>query len=999
MISRGPFRAPTGGDIDRSRQLEFSFDARRLYGHPGDTLASALLANGVRIVGRSFKYHRPRGIVTHWVDEPNALVQLVGRDDEPNVRATTLPLTNGLQARSVNRWPSLGFDIGVLNDLLAPLFPAGFYYKTFMGGPGWNFFGPIIRRLAGLGVAPRRPGEHHYEKRFHHCDLLVVGAGPAGLMAALTAAARVARVMLVDDRREPGGQLIEDGDLINGVPGGEWVSEISGQLAERPNVVHLQNTTCVGYYDHNFLTVVEQNSSPNWPSPSWLHERLWKVRARRVLLCTGAAERPLVFADNDRPGVMQLQSALGYVKRYGVLVGRRAVVFANNDSAYPVVDELARLGIEIVAVVDVRTQSPSVPAAAEHLLGHAVVGIEGSDGLTAAIVEPLGGGKTRILGCDTVLMSGGWDPRVQLASQTGARPIYDAELATFVPGDPIQAESSAGAARDQFGLAQCLRDGGRRADAALDALGFPPAESIALPEVEAGTPYRTESAWQLPGKSRRRAFVDFQNDVTSKDIEQARRENLVSVEHVKRYTTTGMGTDQGKLGNINAIGLLAQGLDKSPGEVGTTTYRPPYTALSFGAITGNDIHELVVPARRTSMTDWIEAQGAQMFEAGSNYRRPSYFPRAGEDMQAAIAREARACRQSVGIYDGSPLGKFELQGPDVVSFLERIYTNRWANLRVGQGRFGLMLREDGRILDDGVTFRLDEGRYWMFCGTGSADHVQMHMERLLALEWPELEVYCLRVTSQWSNVCICGPKAREVLRAAGTDVDSSHSALPFMGLTIGHVAGIPARVARVGYTGETSFEINVPARQGMALWQALMSAGDPFDITPVGSEASMVMRCEKGFVAAGYEGDGIVNPYDAGLGWAVDESKPDFIGKRSLARDRNVGGIRPSVVGLLPHDTGFVPPDGTPLVDGPLLDGESPDGMPRVVGYVTQGCFSPNLERAIALAVVDAGRDRIGDEIIAAAQIGRGAVRVVPPCFIDPEGARMRGPGNEAADG
>ncbi len=985
MLSSGPYRLRDGGLINRDEPLEFFFDGQRLVGCQGDTLASAMLANGVRIVGRSFKYHRPRGIVTHWVDEPNALVQLLGSRDEPNVRATTLALEDGLRANSINRWPSLSFDLGALNERLAPLFGAGFYYKTFMGGPGWNFFGPIIRRLAGLGVAPRIESEHRYEKRFHHCDLLIVGAGPTGLMAARTAADCGARVMVVDDRAYPGGQLVEDGEQVDGLPGYQWAASLIHDLAGRDNVVCLQNATCAGYYDHNFLTVAEQTSADGA-----LRERLWKVRAQQVLLCTGAAERPLVFPDNDRPGVMQLQSALAYARRYGVMVGHRAVVFVNNDRAYHAAAELAALGLDIVAMVDARADVEFESPAREHLRAHSVVAIEGSHGMTGARLQPLAGGRERIFPCDLVLMSGGWDPRVHIASQTGARPAFDAELATFVPGVPVQAERSAGAARGKFALAECLQDGKAQAVAALAAIGIDASATPDLPTVVAAMPYGIEAMWRLPSPDKRRAFVDFQNDVTTKDIDQARRENLVSVEHVKRYTTTGMGTDQGKLGNINAIGLLADGMKVEPGDVGTTSYRPPYTAVSFGAITGNDVGELVLPARRTSITDWIEARGAQMFEAGSHYRRPSYFPLPGEDMDTAMAREARACRVSAGIYDGSPLGKLELQGPDVVKFLERVYTNRWANLKVGQGRFGLMLREDGRILDDGVTFRIDENRYWMFCGTGSADHVQMHVERLLTLEWPELEVYCLRVTSQWTNICVCGPNARAVIEAAGTDIDLGNQALPFMAIRMGQVAGIPARLARVGYTGESSFEVNVAASQGLALWEALMKAGAEFDITPIGSEASMVMRCEKGFVAAGFEGDGIVNPYDAGLGWAVDESKDDFIGKRSLQRDRNVGGIRPSVVGLLPEDVSFVPPDGTPLVDGTL-----PDGMPNVVGYVTQGCYSPNLERSIALAVVDDGRERMGDVITASAKMGRGDVKIVAPCFVDPKGTRMRG--SEAA--
>ncbi|MBT6274182.1 MAG: hypothetical protein HOI95_08620 [Chromatiales bacterium] len=591
---------------------------------------------------------------------------------------------------------------------------------------------------------------------------------------------------------------------------------------------------------------------------------------------------------------------------------------------------------------------------------------------------------TRVIECDLVLMSGGWNPLVHLASQTGAKPFYDPDIASFVPGESVQSEVSVGASRGVFDLGECIADGASKATNLCADLGAS-AKSSPVPFAFPSAAFSIEPHWLLPGSEQAKAFVDFQNDVTADDIGLAARENLVSVEHVKRYTTAGMGTDQGKLGNATTVGLLATVLGLEPGEVGTTTYRPPYTPVPFGAITGNDVGELTLPSRRTSITDWIEARGAQMFEAGAAYRRPLYFPLAGEDMPAAVAREALACRNQVGMYDGSPLGKFEVQGADVVTFLERVYTNRWANLKVGQGRFGLMLREDGRLLDDGVTFRLDERRYWMFCGTGAADHMFMHLERLLALEWPELDVHLLRVTTQWTNVCVCGPPARQVLETAGTDIDLTPGALPFMGMRIGHVANLPARVARVGYTGELSFEVNVPARLGQQLWDALMDAGEAHGITPIGSEASMVMRCEKGFISPGYESDGTVNPYDAGLGWAVDETKEDFIGKRALARDRNVGGVRQSVVGLLPFAEDFVPPDGTPI-----LDGRETDGLPAVKGYVTQGCYSPTLNRSIALAVMDEGKARMGETITLAAVGRSGPARIVEPCFVDPSGSRMR---------
>ena len=990
MSRSRPFRLPAGGTlIERSSRLRFRFNGKDYEGHPGDTLASALMANGVRVVGRSLKYHRPRGIVAAGAEEPNAIVQLDGDDDEPNARATALPLREGLSARSVNCWPSVGFDLGAINDRLSPLLPAGFYYKTFMGLPGgWNFYGRFVRRMAGLGTAPRGADRRTYEKRFHHCDVLVAGAGPAGIQAALAAARGGARVMLADDGPAPGGMLLDGAAEIGGSPAAEWVADAVAELDSLPNVVRLDGATVAGYYDHNLLTVVELS-----PGQSWIDERMWKVRARRVVLATGASERPLVFADNDRPGVILASAALAYVLRYAVRPGNRAVAVTNNNSTYRTVLELVEAGIEVPVLADTRSRPPEPLVAAlvargvEVLRGHAVVGVAGVRTVEAAFVAPSERpAERRRVACDLVLCSGGWSPRVHLHSQSGGRPVYDATHACFVPGTGVQAERSAGACNGAFGLRDALEQGWRAGSEACVALGLAaPSESIS--ECSQDPSLDIEPCWEIPSaRPRARAFVDLQNDVTAKDIRLAEQEGFRSVEHVKRYTTAGMGTDQGKLGNVNAIGILSEALSEAPDAVGTTSYRPPYTPVSFGVIAGKDKGDLVLPSRRTALTDRIETAGAVMFEAGAGYRRPSYFPRAGEDMASAVAREALACRTAAGMYDGSPLGKFELHGPDAVVFLNRVFANRWDDLAVGAGRFGWMLREDGRLLDDGITFRLGEHHWWMFAGTGAADHAHKHLERLLQIEWPELEVYLTVVTSQWTNICLCGPKAREVLETAGIDVSLAPDAFPFMTMRAMTVAGVPARVSRAGYTGELSFEINVPARHGERIWESLAAAGEPFGLTPVGSEASMVMRCEKGFVSAGFEGDGIVNPFDAGCGWAVDMDKGDFIGRRSLVRDRNVGGVRPNVVGLLPEDPSFVPPDGTPLVPA-----GAPADAPPVIGYVSQACRSPNVGRSIALAVLDDGRRRFDERIEIAAIDRRAPALVTRTCFVDPGGERMRG--------
>ena len=988
MSASQPRRLPAGGDIDRSRSLRFRFNGAQFEGYPGDTLASALLANGVRVVARSFKYHRPRGIVAAGAEEPNAIVQLEGDDDEPNVLATTLALRDGMRARSVNCWPSLRFDLGALNDRFSGLLAAGFYYKTFIGPPGdWNFYAPLVRRMAGFGTAPRRRVERNCEKRFHHCDVLVAGAGPAGLRAALAAARGGARVLIADDGAAPGGMLHQSRAEIDGQTGREWVKSVVAELDALPHVTRLDGATVAGCYDHNLFTVVERH-----PAPSFVDERLWKVRTKCAVLATGASERPMVFADNDRPGVMTPSAALAYLVRYAVRPGQRAVALTNNSSTYRIVRELAEAGLEVAGLADVRAHPP------KHLVGEleargievfpasALVCAHGAREVSAAQVAPLARPRAgRRIACDLVLSSGGWDPRVHLHSQSGGRPRYEAQLACFVPGESTMAQLSAGAANGAFALGDCLRQGWQAGAEACRSLGLPTPAPEPL-ECSEEAALEIEALWEIPTPGgRRKAFVDLQNDVTSEDIRLAEREGFRSVEHVKRYTTAGMGTDQGKLGNANVIGILSQTLSSAPGAVGTTTYRPPYTPVSFDVIAGRERGELLLPARRSALTDWIENTGAVMFEAGAGYRRPLYFPRSGEGMAAAVAREVLACRTSTGIYDGSPLGKFELRGPGALTFLNRIYANRWDDLATGQGRFGWILREDGRLLDDAVTFRLGKEHYLMFAGSGAAGHVEGHLERLLQIEWPSLPVFLTVVTSQWTNICVCGPRAREVLQGAGVEEDIGPRTFPFMTMREMEVAGTPARVARAGYTGELSFEINVRAREGLKLWEALQRAGGPLGMTLVGSEASMVMRCEKGFVSPGFEGDGTVNPFDAGYGWAVDMSKEDFIGRRSLIRDANVGGVRPKVVGLLPEDASFVPPDGSPLVEaGAPLD------SPSVIGYVSQACHSPNVGHSIALAVLDDGRRRIGERIAIAAVGRRAAALVTRPCFVDPEGARMR---------
>ncbi len=987
-MAESRFRTNSTGRIDRSRILRFSFNGRAYSGFAGDTLASALLANGVSIIGRSFKYHRPRGIMSTGVEETNAIVQLVGNDDEPNVNATMLPLFDGLEARSVNARPSLSLDLGAINNLLHRFIPAGFYYKTFMWpSDRWDFYGRAIRKVAGWGTAPKKPAGGRYEHRHHHCDVLVVGAGPAGLAAALSAGRAGARVLLVDDQFEAGGSLLGSSAEIDAAPAMCWVADTVAELEAMPEVVCLSEASATGYYEQNFLTIVEHR-----PDKDWVRERLWKVRAKQVVLATGAIERPITFTNNDRPGVMLASAASNYCLRYGVRPGRTAVVFTNNNGSYRHALELADSGVVVAAIVDLREQADAELCEAasargiEILPASEVRNVKGARRVSAVEVHASDGSRpARKIRCDLLAVSGGWNPTIHLHSQAGGKPAYDPDIASFIPGKSVQDEISVGACNGDFGLARCLDDGfaaGRRAAAAC---GFE-SDVVTAPACTAEPELDALPVWEIPlPRTSSRAFLDFNNDVTSKDIRLAVREGYRSVELVKRYTTAGMGLDQGKTGNVNIIGLLAEVTGTAAGAVGTTTYRPAYSPISFGAMAGNDSGSLIIPWRRTPITDWFIENGGHLDETGALFRRPLFIRRPGETAREAIHREALAVRNGVGIYDGTPLGKISVKGRDAVTFLNRVYTNSWEKLPVGRCKFGYMLHDDGRLFDDGITFRLSDDHYLMSTGSGVADVVLKQLEKRLHCDWPELDVYLTPVTDQWAVICVCGPKAREVMRAAKTSIDVSPEAFKFLDTRYARVAGIDARISRVTYTGELSFEIVVAWRHGRELWEALLAAGKDHDITPVGSDTSMLLRTEKAFIAAGLEGDGYANIYDVGMGWVVDESKDDFVGKRSTQRDLNVGGPRPEIVGLLPLDDDFVPPKGTPIIDT-----NARDEAQKMIGMVTIGFFSPNLKRSIALAQLSEGRSRAGETVTLFTKARSEMAKVCDPIFIDPTGERMR---------
>ncbi|MCV6591322.1 MAG: 2Fe-2S iron-sulfur cluster-binding protein [Silicimonas sp.] len=944
-------RLPEGGRIDRARPLSFTFNGRALQGYDGDTLASALLANGIHLCARSFKYHRPRGIVGLGVEEPSALVELLGDDASGNRPATTIPLREGLVAQSVNCWPGPGFDLGAVTQLIGRFIPAGFYYKTFKW-PNWHLFEPAIRRAAGLAAAPTEPpAKGHFENRYAHCDVLVAGAGPAGLQAALEAARAGRRVILADEGVEAGGGLLNRRLTISGAPALDWVAGVVAELEAMPNVTHLQNATVWAYREHNYLMVNER--APDHPG---LLERNWRIRAGEVICATGAIERMLVFGNNDRPGVMLASAAQAYVNRFGVRPGKRAVVFTNNSSAYAVAADLISGGVEVAAIIDSRAQVSEAARAlvpnVEILTGHVVTTTRGGRALKGVEVAPLAGGASRRIACDLLAQSGGWNPAVHLWSQSRGTLRYDETLATFLSDKPAQAVTCVGAANGE----------------------------IALDDDSDDLPYAIEPLWRVE-QARGKAFLDIQNDVTVDDVHLALREGYDTVEHVKRYTTGGMGIDQGKTGNINIIGTVALAQGAAPGEIGTTTFRAPYTPVSFGAIGGLREESVTFPYRHTPITEWNHARGAFMYEAGARWRRPGYFPQAGESFQESVNRECRAVRQIVGVYDGSPLGTFELKGRDVGKFLDHLYTNIMSTLSPGQVRYGMMLSDDGLILDDGVVLRLSEHRWIVSTSTGHADAIHAHMEEQRQTCFPDWNLFVTNVTSQWNNATICGPRARALMEALGADVDLAPDALPFMGFADGQVADLPARIVRVSFTGELSFEINVAPRHMRALWERIMEVGAAFDITPVGSEANHVLRVEKGFLSLGHEVDGTVDPFDLGMGWVMSKKKPDYLGKHAVALRRAGTRDRRELVGLRPEPDQMIP-EGAPLTQGG-------DRKPTE-GLVTACVFSVVHDAWVGLALLENGQARHGEIVHVRLTDRTIPARVTAPVHYDPKGERLR---------
>ncbi|WP_329295255.1 sarcosine oxidase subunit alpha family protein [Streptomyces pseudovenezuelae] len=936
------FRLPRGGRVDRGTLLRFTVDGRELTGRPGDTLASAMLANGIVEVAPSLYRGRPRGIVSAGVEEPNALVQLDGSHSEGMLPATTVELYDGLCATT----------------------------------------------LSGMGRLDPTPDPAVYDKKYVHTDVLVVGAGPAGLAAAATAAASGARLILVDE--QPG-----QGD-------GERSEELRAALDAAPEAVVLHRTTAFGSYDDNYVLALQRRTDHlGADAPEGVsRQRLWHIRARQVILATGAHERPLVFAGNDRPGVMLAGAVRTYLNRYAVAAGSRVVVSTTNDSAYDTVADLHTAGVAVVAVVDARPElserASEVTAATgvRVLTGSAVVNTSGDRRLTGVTVRALDldgqlAGAPESFACDLLAVSGGWSPVVHLHSQRQGKLRWDSGLVAFVPDGAVRDQQVVGAARGTYDLDDCLAEGARAGALAATAAGFP----VPVPaEVARRAPGPTRALCLTPASDGEPGtwdghFVDLQRDVTVADVWRSTGAGMRGVEHVKRYTSLGTANDQGKTSGVNAIGVIAEALGGSLGEIGTTAYRAPYTPIAFAALAGRERGELFDPERTTSIHPWHVAHGAE-FEDVGQWKRPRYYPQAGEDMDTAVARECRAAREGVAFMDASTLGKIEIWGADAGEFLNRIYTNAFKKLKPGTGRYGVMCKPDGMIFDDGVTLRLDDNRYFMTTTTGGAANVLDWLEEWLQTEWPELDVHCTSVTEQWATIAVVGPQSRAVVGHLAPDLDLSNEAFPFMAFRETTLAsGVPARVCRISFSGELAYEINVSAWYGRSVWEEVDAVGRPYGITPYGTETMHVLRAEKGYIIVGQDTDGTVTPQDAGMSWVVSKQK-DFIGKRSFARADTSRTDRKQLVGLLPADRTTRLPEGTQLV-APETDLKT---VPvPMLGHVTSSYHSPALGRPFALALVADGQARKGQTLLA--PVGGALVPVEVTDFVlyDPEGTRRDG--------
>ena len=993
------YRLDNIGYINRDKKISFTFNGKKYFGYEGDTLASALLANGIHLVGRSFKYHRPRGFFGAGVDEPNAKVQLYkGAKTEPNANATEVELVEGLIVKSQNCWPSVSFDFGAINNLFQKFFPAGFYYKTFMWPKSfwYKVYEPIIRKAAGLGVAPLKPDPDRYEHKYEYCDVLIAGSGPSGLASALAAAKNGARVILAEDKSRFGGSLLVDEVTIGNKKGKEWADEAISQLKSMPNVIVKNRSQVFGYYDHNMMVMFERTrdhiENPNKFTP---RQKLWYIRAKEIVISTGSLERPLIFGNNDRPGILLSSAAKEYLKVYGVLVGRKPIIFTNNDSAYDTAIEFKKNGINPL-VVDTRTNSDSsVISEAKNLnidikFSHGIANTKGYLKVNSAIIGKFNSDKSSYenleeVSCDCICVSGNWTPTVHLSSQSGNKLKFNETIDAFIPSQSRQKESTIGSANGSFTLKQALEDGFNK--------GFELSNKITNKNSKSTAPTSNERSYgehdkfwcmPLPKNKHYKRFVDFQNDVAVSDIELAVREGFRSIEHVKRYTTLGMATDQGKTSNLNGLQLVSNIEGKIVPEVGHTTFRPPYTAVTIGTIVGREVGKHYRPTRKSPMHEWHEKNNAVFVDAGL-WLRPRYYKQDNESLEEAAKREANNVRKNVGVCDVTSLGKIDIKGPDTAEFLNRIYTNAWMKLPVGKARYGVMLREDGIVFDDGTTTRISENHFHMTTTTAQAVNVLAHLEYYLQVVWPELNVNVLSTTEQWAGAALAGPNSRELLSKLFPETNILNEALPFMGYKESDLFGVPARIFRISFSGELAYEINVESSYGTFMWEKIIEFGQEMNIEPYGTEALSTLRIEMGHVA-GSELDGRTIPYDVSLEGMLSKKK-DFIGKRSLTREAFLNPKREKVVGVIPLDKKTTIPEGSHLVK----DGNASSPNPKL-GHVSASCWSVEYNNPFSLAIIQDGKNRIGEKLYAVSPLNNKniAVEIVSSHYVDPKGERVR---------
>ncbi len=987
--------------IDETYKISFKFNNKTYYGYKGDTLASALLANGIHLVGRSFKYHRPRGIMTAGSEEPNAIVQLHKNTSrtEPNVRATEIEIYEGLEASSQNCWPSVNFDIGGINNFLSPVLPAGFYYKTFMWPASfWEKYEYFIRKSAGLGKSPTEPDPDMYEHKYIHCDVLVIGAGISGIIAAKTSAKSGFKTLLLDEKPYLGGSTIHQNSehfKINNQISSSWLEKEINEIKKIDNLKIKTRTSVAAFHGYNFL-LARENLTDHLPlhqRDEKIRHRLLKIRAKKVICATGSLERPLIFDNNDRPGILLSSAIEKYSNLFGVACGQKNVLFTNNDSAYETAISLFQKGINVEAIIDNREEVDSklIKEIEKNNIkiykGYTVNDTFGYKKIKKISIMQLSKDGQKVVGskisidCDCLGMSGGWTPAVHLFTQSGGKLKFRDDDQVFIPDTYPSDQISIGSCNGEFTLDEILTGISKKLK---NFLNIKKTEYENL-EIQSHFNKTKRNIWLLPSDKimgKTKPFIDYQNDATAKDIKLALREGFRSIEHVKRYTTTGMGTDQGKLGNMHALGIISETAGSRMGELGTTTFRPPYTPLTFGTIVGRNVGEYFDIFRKTPIHDW-HVENKAKFENVGQWKRAWFYPKENEGMHEAVQRESKAARDSAGILDASTLGKIDIQGTDASEFLNRVYTNAWSKLAIGKCRYGLMLNEDGMVYDDGVTTRLDENHYIMTTTTGGAATVLGKLEDYLQTEWPELDVYLTSVTDHYATISVCGPNSKKIISKVIPEIDLSDEKFPHMSFKNAKIDKVKCRVMRISFTGEQSYEINVQANYGKSVWDKCMQAGKEFNITPYGTETMHLLRAEKGYIIVGQDTDATMTPIDLQMDWIVSKKKYDFIGKRSLYRSDTIREDRKQLIGLVTENPKEV------LEEGAQIVADANKSPVEMLGHITSSYYSPNLEKSIALGVVKGGKNMMGQNLIIPMENKQIKVTVTDPVFLDKENKRL----------